>query len=1033
MKTIMLHRLIACLTVFAVLGSLVTAAGVAGEPRIALWDPGTSVDGGRFPISTSYLDDVARWLGKAGVAVQRLTAEQVADGATFSADRFDALMLEGNAIPEIDLPAYQRFMAEGGVLIALAAENPFYNKIAQDPQGLWRTHPEKPPYAWQTSVIENALGMQFNYHMDMAYTGSKHTPTPLLEQYLPQAKASLIQRPLLNRWYVATTGKFYPLIRSQQSTGGDYTPQMYVVVNGKNRAIVCANKLFTSDLDPQLWPWGQQTVVAMARLAGDLHGGKVDLSRQLSVALPTEAVLPGPLEIRGAASGIDPEHAQSVVRWGRFDGSRLDLGKPLAAKGLLKLPAGVADDQVPGALQPGASVELGLPDLGPGPLYLRIRGAFAQTGAGLAVRMGDTVLHNELFVYRLSAGIVNMSFHYKGASNEFTRIRYIPPPAAAARTLVLSNPGSETVYFDAIQIERRREAARKMGLGLGNGVTLAYDGPTKLTPEICRDWSYFRCTSRTHWIGAPDTSDCWNRYDRHVERFLALSPHTQIIFEGTPEWEPISLNRYRAAASARPQATPPDTAKYREMVQRIVRKYAGRVDGWEIWNEENVQYFWMGTPQEYAAFFHAIAPAVRELDPKAAVILGGFAGTTSGYVDPFAAELVRAGCTRQADLIGFHPYARNGAWDLPYSLFEGHLMNLGADIEIYCNESGFNLNPDFDSPGGSPAWQADNLGRGMARLLAGGLAKLTVFNAGGDGDSYGLFDKDAKPRPAYEVFADYLPLAQRDGRRLDSVLIRPDGQPIEGVYVAGASHNDGSATLVVNPADVESLIPPEDPSHDFTGKSNPGWTCFFGKARYEKTGVTVTPGEKGYAGFYKRLVLDPRAFPKVEVSMPECAKRWTLTLKFADGENVVVTDGSPAGDFTFSYLDKLKNVQRRDCEVSFRVLGGPASLAHVHFLAGDVARPGFQPLPVRLLVPLARPGNYTAAAHAGRSSRPIELKLQSAGGQYWAQVDLALTGRTVVTLKPADASQSSRGLPMTGAVPVASMAGKSQVISGAQE
>lgn len=977
-----------------------TAAEPAGPaPRVAVWDPVTDLEGGRYPVSTAYLNGVAQWLRDAGVGAERLTAGEVADPARFGAGRFDALMLEGNAIPANNIPAVIRFMNEGGVLVALAAENPFHNRIAQNAQGQWRLSPENPNFAWETREVTAPLGMEFKWMMDMAYSGVRHAATPLLEAYLPQARGWTLDKPLPARWYVSTGGTFHPLIRSRQMTGGDYTPQLYLVVNGPARAIISAGKIFTGTADPQAWPWGRETVVALARLAKDLHDGRVDLKPQLAVTLPKEVVLPGPMAIRPAAAGINPEQAVPVARWGRFDGSRLDLGQTLGAGQNVRLPAGVRDDQVPGELAPGASMELALPDLGAGPAYLRVRGAFAKTGAGLMIRLGDTPVLNERFIYRLSDGLVNFSFAYNGAPNEFTRIRALPP-AAGARTLTVSNPGAEPLYFDAIQIERRPGPARAMGLGLGNGTTLAYDGKTKLTPDICKDWSYFRCCSRPWWIGAPDDPARWDRYDKHVERFLALSPHVQIQLEGTPEWAAITPQRYQSAGKSRPQMTPPDNAKYQDLVRRIATKYAGRVDGWEIWNEQNHQTFWMGTREEFSTFFNAVVPVIRECDPKAKIIIGGLAGTSSGYVDQDAAEMVRAGCTRKADFFGFHPYARNGVWDLPYGLFEGHLMNLGDDIEIYCNESGCSLKAEGSEPGLTPAAQASTINRAVARLLASGLAKLTIFNAGGDGDPFGLLDRNAEPRPAYAVFTDYLKLALNGGRRLDAVLLRPDGRPVEGVYLAAASHDDGSVTLVANPADVEAMIPPDDPGHDFAGRNNAGWVCFTGKPQYGADKVTLTPGDKGYAGFFRKTVVDPQAFPTLAVSVPDCAGSWSLTLKFADGENVVLADKLQAGEFSFPYLEKLKNREKRGCEISFRTFGGPVSIARVRFPTDPAkAPPAPDPIPVRLQAPLPREGAYTAAARCGDAVVPVTMTSTAIRG--WAQLDLALPGRTVVTLTPA--------------------------------
>lgn len=986
------------LRLFAVMAfSVAVSALAAGTPRVAVWDPVHSLEGGRYPVNAPYLSDVAKWLSDANVQVERLTAEQIADAKTFSAERFDALMLEGNVFPEQNLDAYKRFMNAGGVLIALSAENPFYNKIAFV-GGVWHLSPQTPNFAWETRAINEALGIQFKWMMDMAYSGEKHAATLLLESYLPQAKSWTAGKPLLARWYLPTTGKMYPLIRSRQIGGGDYTPQVYLVVNGNSRAIMCASKIFTGNAEPKLWPWGRETVVALANLAHDLRGGKVDLDKQLAVTVPSEVVLPGPLEVRPASAGINPEQASPIFRVGRFDGSRLDLGKTLPAGEHLQLPADAKGGQFPGELQPGASVEVSLPALGAQTTFLRVRGAFAKTGAGLAVKLGGTPIIDERFVYRLSAGTVNINFSYKDAPNEFTRICFIPPSALSSRTLLIGNPGIAPIYFDALQIERRTEPARAMGLGLGNGTTLAYDGVTKLTPEICREWTYFRCCGRPWWVGAPDDPKAWDRFDKHVERYLALSPHVQLQIEGTPEWAAISAERYKSAGKSRPQFTPPDLAKYEQIVRRIVTKYRGRVEGWEIWNEPNIQTFWLGNREEFAAFVNAMAPVIRELDPKAPIILGGLAGTVSGYLDPNAAELVRSGATKKVDLFGFHPYARNGAWDLPYGLIEGHLMNLGSDIEIYSNETGYNMAPDFGGEGGSEVWQANLTNRAVARLLACGAAKVTIFNAGGDGDTYGLLDKSAQPRPAYGVFTDYLNLARDGGRRLDATLCRADGNPVEGIYVAAASHNNGAVTLVVNPADIEIFDTPDELSFDFT-KGGTGWTCFTGKAQYAKGRANLTVGDKGYVGFFRKADLDPAASPTIAVNVPECDGKWSLTLKFAGGEDVLLYEGTKPGQYTFNYADKLKDCSKRQCEVSFRFFAA-ASVESVRFPIAAGATAPRQPIPVRVLLPLNAPGAYTASATQSGNVIPVALKTASTQDAKWAQIELPLGGRTVVKLVP---------------------------------
>ncbi len=994
------------------------AQALAAEPRVVVWDPGRSTRTDRFEIDAAYLDRAAEWLGDAGVAVDRLTAGQIADGAAFSAGRCDALMFEGSAIPAICIEPIKSFLDAGGVLVALCAPGPsasvappvsaggpvvslapapFEVTIAQDASGDWRLEPEAPRFAWQTTAIHESLGMQFNWQVDMVYSAARHTPTDLLLRYIPEAPE--VHRNLLARWLVPTAGRFYPLVRSRQATGTDYTPQLFVVEHGPRRAIISSSRLWTSRDNPRLWPFGPQTVVAMARLARDLRDCAVDLHDYPAVSPTEEAGLGEPLKWRLPVGQVEPEGAEPLARWGRFDGSRLEFAPALEAGKTRALPAGAESGQVPGAIEPGAALEVALPALGAGPCYLRVRGAYMEDGAGLSLAMGGVILWNEMFVNPLSHSTVTTESRYAGCPVEFTRIVYVPPPARAAVGLTLRASGTAPVYFDALQIERRTRPARAVGFGLHTGVTLAFNGPTALTPDICRDWTWLRCSSRPWWIGPPDDPDQWARYDAHMERYLAMSDHCQMILEGTPEWAAISPERY-AEGGDRKHMTPPDTDGYRAIVERIVSKYADRVEDWEIWNEANYPYgsFWRGTLQEFADLAKAMIPIVRAHDPTARVILGGMAGTTWRWTDPFVTTMVENGIVDQVDLFGFHCYAPLGLWDIGYGQVEGHLMSLGYGTEIYTNEQG----PTWRGRGMTPQAQERETNTGMARLTACGVAKVTNFHAGGDAHEYGIIDEKGQPRPAYAVFADYLQLAGEGARRLDVSMTSPDASPLQGVYVAASERDSGKVVLVVNPAEVSALRAPDDPGDEFDRAWGPGWHAFWGKPEWADGKVTLTvDAGRTHCGFYRKLWFDPRKFPTVETAATNCQGRWTLEFKFADGQAVQVASSEGPGEARAAFADTMSDLAPQEAEMNFRVFGGGGSRAtfdYVRFERAAVPPPA--PVPVRLRLLLTRAGRYAVSAAGGGDARRQELTAQPDGDRAWGELDLDVTGRTVVTLMP---------------------------------
>ena len=788
------------LPLFALFATATAFAATA--PRVVVWNPERSARTPRFSLDAAYHDRIAADLAADGVDVLRATTAEIAAGALDSVP--DALLLEGGTIPESIIEPCKRFADAGGVLVCLAARNGFEIKIAQNDAGDWRLSPESPNFAWQTTAIHSHFGMEFRWQNDMLNSGTRHTPTDLLRRYLPDIPDADVLRPLPSRWFLPKDGTFHPLVRSRMLSGDDFTPQVYIVRKRRRAAIFCASGFWTNGegTDSAAWPYGRALVAALCAIARDLHSGTLDLDATPTVEPVTEIVQQPPLAFRPLADGIDPECIRPLVRWGAFNGSRAEFGKTSLPNAVMDAPANAPSETLPGGLASGAMLHLHAPaDVASGDAArLRIRFAVAKPGVALRVALGDTVVWNEAIVARNLDSTVNLGHNYVGTPLELTRLVTLPGDllTAAGGVISVANSGDDILHLDALQLERRDPATeRRIELGLHTSTSLAYGGKHALTPERCHDWSVLRCTTRTWWIGAPDDPKRWDRFDKHVERYLALHPRCQFIFEGTPEWAAESPERYTAGGN-RKQTTPPDNAKFAELAERIVTKYGDRVQDWEIWNEANINYFWSGKSDEFAAFHKSVAPVVRRLDPEARIIVAGMAGVEKSSVDGFATAMSKAGALTpdMADLYGMHCYSPEGMWDAPYGLIEGHLMALGEPIEIYPNEQG------YDMQGGklSAEKQGEFFNRGLARLFAAGATKITCFQSDGKAD-FGVLNEKGEPRPAYLAFEDYLSLVP--GRRLDVSLASPDGAPLRGVYAMASQRDDGTIALVLNPADVE--------------------------------------------------------------------------------------------------------------------------------------------------------------------------------------------------------------------------------------
>jgi hypothetical protein len=97
--------------------------------------------------------------------------------------------------------------------------------------------------------------------------------------------------------------------------------------------------------------------------------------------------------------------------------------------------------------------------------------------------------------------------------------------------------------------------------------------------------------------------------------FDAVPKGTKIDVDvvGTPAW---------ANGGAGTAAPPSDPNTFAQYVNHLVTAFHGRVNAWEIWNEESSPNWWSGSVAQFAALMKAAYPAIKSADPKAVVIMG---------------------------------------------------------------------------------------------------------------------------------------------------------------------------------------------------------------------------------------------------------------------------------------------------------------------------------------------------------------------------------------------------------------------------
>ncbi|MDR1931074.1 MAG: hypothetical protein LBQ44_10680 [Treponema sp.] len=122
---------------------------------------------------------------------------------------------------------------------------------------------------------------------------------------------------------------------------------------------------------------------------------------------------------------------------------------------------------------------------------------------------------------------------------------------------------------------------------------------------------------------------------------------------------------------------PEDLPHYLNYVEKVVTRYKGRIDAYEIWNEPNINRFWKRSDKDFFTLSGAAAQLIRRIDPGARILAGSLVRAPSGY----ARRLFKSGAMDYADALSFHPYA----------------MNPGGSVRLYDKLA--KLTAEFDFPG----------------------------------------------------------------------------------------------------------------------------------------------------------------------------------------------------------------------------------------------------------------------------------------------------------------------------------------------
>jgi len=237
----------------------------------------------------------------------------------------------------------------------------------------------------------------------------------------------------------------------------------------------------------------------------------------------------------------------------------------------------------------------------------------------------------------------------------------------------------------------------------------------------------------------PGVYDVWwlAHVDRAVQLSNAAGRKVLMVVYDAPAW----------ASGSAARSTPRNPADYASFISFVAQRYRGRIQAYEIWNEQNTSRFWTSpSATAYTRLLQAAYPAVKRADPDATVVFGGLSTSDYDYVESAYA----AGARGYFDALAVHPYTYcgTGAPDevrrgstgritrdsfLGYREVRASMLARGDDKPLWITEFGWNTSTARCDPAAG-AWQ----GGVSESLQASYLAR-----------AYGLFAADAYVGPAF--------------------------------------------------------------------------------------------------------------------------------------------------------------------------------------------------------------------------------------------------------------------------------------------
>ncbi|MGU3291651.1 cellulase family glycosylhydrolase [Williamsia sp. M5A3_1d] len=264
----------------------------------------------------------------------------------------------------------------------------------------------------------------------------------------------------------------------------------------------------------------------------------------------------------------------------------------------------------------------------------------------------------------------------------------------------------------------------------------------------------------------------WGTTDRLVNAARAQGLKVLGIVAYTPRW----------ARSASPvdsdKVAPANPADFGAFAGRVASHYGNALSAYEIWNEPNLQAFFLPRvdPGRYVRLLAAASTAIRRVNGGAVIVGGGVTGASNGGGNMNPVDFVRAmygaGAAPFLNVVSVHPYSYPvdpSDTGNPYNYFNSipaiHATMAGAGDarkSIWITEFGAPTGAGTNAV--SPAAQSATIVHGVARArqfgYVGNVFVYSLRDAGNNAfdreQNFGLRYSNGTPKPAYNDLRAFL-------------------------------------------------------------------------------------------------------------------------------------------------------------------------------------------------------------------------------------------------------------------------------------